>query len=124
VVDEFGYDVKFAYHVVRLLNEVEQIMLERDLDLQRSAEQLKTIRRGEWSLEQLEQYFQQKEQRLETLYLDCDLPAKPDTDAIRQLLLDCLEQYYGSLSAAVVRQDSHFRAIGDIRQILQRLDKG
>jgi hypothetical protein len=97
--------------------------LEHDLDLLRSAEQLKAIRRGDWSLERLEQYFQQKEQHLETLYLNCNLPAKPDNDAIRQLLLDCLEQYYGSLSQAVSRQDGNSRAISDIRQILQRLDR-
>ena len=24
IIEEFGFDVKFAYHVVRLLNEVEQ----------------------------------------------------------------------------------------------------
>ena len=34
LVDEFGYDVKYAYHVVRLLDEVEQILTEGDLDLQ------------------------------------------------------------------------------------------
>ncbi len=122
-VDKFGYDVKFAYHVVRLLNEVEQIMLEHNLDLLRSAEQLKAIRRGDWSLQRLESYFQQKEQHLEALYFSCDLPAKPDNDAIRQLLLDCLEQYYGSLSQAVSRQDGNTRAIHDIRLILQRLDQ-
>ncbi|NQZ10691.1 MAG: nucleotidyltransferase domain-containing protein [Algicola sp.] len=124
IVDEFGYDVKFAYHVVRLLNEVEQIMLEHDLDLQRNAEQLKAIRRGEWTLDRLEQFFVQKEQHLETLYSNCDLPAKPPMDAIRQLLLDCLEQYYGTLAQAVSRQDGNARAISEIRQIMQRLDKG
>lgn len=122
LVDKFGYDVKFAYHVVRLLNEVEQIMLEHDLDLLRNAEQLKAIRRGEWTMAQLESYFVQKERELESLYLNCTLPAKADEDAIRQLLLDCLEQYYGSLSKAVVRQDNKDRAISDIRQILRRLD--
>ena len=98
-------------------------MLEHNLDLLRSAEQLKAIRRGDWSLQRLESYFQQKEQHLEALYFSCDLPAKPDNDAIRQLLLDCLEQYYGSLSQAVSRQDGNTRAIHDIRLILQRLDQ-
>ena len=44
--EKFGFDVKFAYHTVRLLNEAEQLLLEGDLDLQRNREQLKSIRRG------------------------------------------------------------------------------
>jgi len=36
VVAEFGYDLKFGSHCVRLLNEVEQILIEGDLDLQRN----------------------------------------------------------------------------------------
>ena len=123
LVEQFGYDVKFAYHVVRLLNEVEQLLLEHDLDLQRSAEQLKAIRSGQWSLERLEEHFSHKEKQLEELYLQSDLPAKVQTDSIRQLLLDCYEQYYGSLAKAVTRKDSNARAIDEIKQILNRLDK-
>jgi len=122
LVDKFGYDVKFAYHVVRLLNEVEQILIEQDLDLLRSREQLKAIRRGDWSLEQVEAFFNDKEKRLEQLYLQSELPATADTDGIRQLLLDCLEQYYGNLTNAVARQDQYGRAIDDIRQVLAKLD--
>jgi CHASE3 domain sensor protein len=91
--------------------------------VQRSSEQLKAIRRGEWSMERLEDHFAQKEKQLESIYLSCDLPAKPQMDAIRQLLLDCYEQYYGSMAQAVARQDGNARAINDIRQILNRLDK-
>lgn len=40
-IAKFGYDVKFAYHVVRLLDEIEQIMVESDLDLERNREQLR-----------------------------------------------------------------------------------
>jgi len=35
-VDKYGYDVKFAYHVVRLLDEVEQILTTHDLDITRA----------------------------------------------------------------------------------------
>lgn len=123
LVEKFGYDVKFAYHTVRLLNEVEQILLEQDLDLQRSSEQLKAIRNGDWQLEQIEQYFNDKNQQLEQLYLDSKLPATANVDAIRQLLLDCLEQYYGSLDKAINRTDQHTRAINDIRSILAKLEE-
>lgn len=73
LVDKFGFDVKFAYHLVRLLNEVEQIIDEGDLDLQRNKEQLKSIRNGEWSLQQIEEYFTFKERELEKLYQESKL---------------------------------------------------
>jgi predicted nucleotidyltransferase len=66
--EKYGYDTKFATHIVRLLNEVEQIMIEQDLDLQRNREQLKSVRNGEWTLAQLEDYFEQKERALEDVY--------------------------------------------------------
>ena len=53
LVEAHGYDVKFAYHVVRLLLEVEQILVAGDIDLECDREQLKAIRRGEWTLPQL-----------------------------------------------------------------------
>lgn len=46
--DKYGYSLKFAYHVIRLLDEIDQILTEGDLDLTRNKEQLKSIRRGEW----------------------------------------------------------------------------
>ena len=56
-----GYSTKFMYHVVRLLSECEQILVEGDINLQKNNEQLKSIRRGEWTLEQVEQLFDDKE---------------------------------------------------------------
>ena len=119
MVETFGYDVKFAYHVVRLLNEVEQILSEEDLDLQRNREQLKAIRRGEWGIEQVEQYFASKERELETLYTSCKLPARPDEEKLKALLLNCLEQHYGSLDGCVAREDEAIEALRKIDAVLQ-----
>lgn len=120
-IEEFGYDIKFAYHVVRLLNEVEQILLEHDLDLERNREQLKSIRRGEWTLEQIETYFESKERSLEDLYTKSDLRLKPDEDAVRQLLIDCLEEHYDNISDAVKITGHAERALLDIQAILDKM---
>lgn len=119
-IEEFGYDLKFAYHCVRLMNEVEQILVEKDLDLQRNREQLKSIRRGEWSLEQLEAYFTNKEHALETAYAKSDLPHGPNEDAIKTLLLESLESHYGSLSAAVKVTPDISNMIRDLETIVER----
>lgn len=89
-----GYETKFAYHVVRLLNEVEQILTEGTLDLQRNKEQLKSIRRGEWSKEQILNYFEEKELMLEKEYLKSDLPKYPRNDEIRAILITAIEMWY------------------------------
>lgn len=121
--EEYGYDIKFAYHVVRLLNEVEQILTEGDLDLERNREQLKSIRAGEWSQEKIEQYFERKELELESLYTQCDLPTKPDMDKLKQLLLNCLEIHYGSLDNCIVQEGELQSAFRDIEQIMDRIRK-
>jgi len=93
--EKYGYDVKFAYHCVRLLDEVEQILTEGDLDLHRASEVLKSIRRGEWKQEKVFDYFNNKEKDLESVYLKSDLPYKPDEEAIKNLLIECLDQHFG-----------------------------
>ena len=118
--ERYGYDVKFAYHVVRLLHEAEQILIEQDLTLNRNSEQLKAIRRGEWTLVQLEDYVQRKEAGLETAYSQSRLPALPDQPAIKTLLLQCLEAHYGSLDGAVQDNDSALQALREIDRILNR----
>ena len=122
IVEEHGYDIKFAYHVVRLLGEVEQLMIEQDLDLTRNAEQLKAIRRGEWSIEQLESYFTNKEKALESVYLNCGLPEKPNESAIRELLMNCLEQQYGSLEGVVIKQNQGTVALRKIKKIIDDME--
>lgn len=113
-VERFGYDVKFAYHIVRLLDEAEQILTGGDIDLTRDAERLKAIRRGEWTLEQVRSFFARREPELERAFAESPLPPRPDEPAIRSLLLECLEAHYGSVADAV-GGDSEERAL--LRQI-------
>jgi len=115
-----GYDSKYAMHLIRLLCECEQIMVEHDLDLERNREQLKSIRRGEWTLEQIETYFSEKERALETVYSNSTLPHSPDEAAIKAILLDCLEIHYGNLSTVVTRNPDIENILDDLRNILVR----
>jgi uncharacterized protein len=117
--EKYGLDVKFAYHVVRLLNEAEQILLEGDLDLQRNREQLKSIRRGEWTEAQVLAYFEQKRVELEAARARSRLPAQPDMDAIRGLLLRCLEMHYGSLDRCVVVPGRAEALLKQLREMIE-----
>ena len=101
VREQFGLDTKFAYHTVRLLNEAEQLLLEGDLDLQRNREMPKSIRRGEWTLQQILDYFEKKRIDLESAKAKSALPPTADEPAIRDLLLRALEIHYGTLDGCV-----------------------
>lgn len=118
---EHGYDVKFAYHVVRLLNEVEQILIEGDLDLERNREQLKAIRRGDWSLKEITEYFGSKEKELESLYTKSELRAVPDEGAIKSLLLNCLEMHYDNIGDCIVRPEITTQALKEIAEIANKV---
>lgn len=120
LIAEHGFDTKFAYHVVRLIGEVEQILVEGDIDLQRDRELLKAIRRGEWTEDRLRAWFAAKESQLEATYAASTLRATPDEVGIKALLMESLEEHYGSLSACVVEPD---RLAVSLRAIQAELDR-
>jgi len=96
-VEKYGYDVKFAAHSVRLLNEVEQLLVDGDMDLMRHNDMLKSIRRGEWPKEKIIEYFDNNEKRLQLLCDQSPLPEKVDERKLKHLLINCLEEFYGDL---------------------------
>ena len=117
---EHGFDTKFAYHVVRLCLQCEQILSLGDLNLERDREIYKSIRRGEWTLPQIESWFEEKEKSLETLYANSKLPDTPDEEKIRELLLNCLEMHYGSLTDAVKIDVSIDNVLADMEAVLRK----
>jgi uncharacterized protein len=104
----FGFDVKFAYHVVRLVSEAEEILTDHTLTLDKydRREILKDIRAGNWTFQQIRDYFVNKEKELDKLYQSSTLRHSPDESAIKQLLLNILESHYGNLEKAVVVSDN------------------
>lgn len=119
-IEEHGYDTKFAYHVVRLIAECQQILMEHDLDLERNREILKSIRRGEWTFERLEDYFHVQERTLEEMYANSTLREKPDEPRIKKLLFECLEMAYGSIDKVYSLDQTTNTLIDDIEKILKK----
>jgi len=122
--ERHGFDVKAGYHTVRLMLQVEQILTEGDLDLQRHREQIKAIRAGEWTAEQIAQFFQDKERALEALYTTSPLPHTPPEEKIKALLVQCLEHHYGSLAqfrkTPLAMDADHLAALREIKEICER----
>lgn len=122
-IQKHGFDTKYAYHLVRLLNEVEQILIEGDLDLERNREQLKPIRNGEWSSNQIIQYFEFKEKTLEELYTKSSLRHSPDENKIKNILLNCLEMYFGNLDTIIKTDINIEKVLNDMSDYIENLKK-
>lgn len=121
-VSKYGYDVKYAYHLVRLLGECEQILRDGNLDLRKDSERLKAIRRGEWTLEQVRNYFEKKESSLESLYEKTNLRSQQEaTLNAKVLLLNAIEHTYGSMGG-MESADNTKALIHDMRILLKKYD--
>lgn len=93
-----GYDTKFAAHTIRLMDNCEQIITNKHIDLQRNKEMVKSIRSGEYTLKQIKEYAQQKELILEKLASESDLRKTVNKDEIRTLLLECIKHSYQNVN--------------------------
>jgi len=59
---------------------------------------------------------------LELLYNSSTVvPYKPDEEKIKTLLLNCLEEHYGDLSAVVVLPGREHNALLDIQKVLKEV---
>lgn len=116
------FDVKFAYHIVRLLSQCEQILTEGDLvlDDKSRGEHMKAIRRGEVKQEEIVEWFHEKEKTVEKFYRESKLQHSPDENKIKKLLFKCLEEHYGSLDKVVYQEEKHEAAIKEIQAIVGR----
>jgi predicted nucleotidyltransferase len=110
-----GYDLKFSAHTIRLIDNCEQI-LNGDLDLRRNKEMIKSIRNGEFKLEEIREIAKQKELTLEKLVVESKLPEKPPTAKIKNLLIELLQYSYQNLE--IKKPNWEQEAIQEIRKIL------
>jgi predicted nucleotidyltransferase len=94
LIKKFGYDVKEASHIPRLLNQIEQILTIGDLDLHKNNQILLEIRNGKWTIDQIEKFYENKIKYLNSL-TTIAVPEKPDENAIRKLLINCIETHCG-----------------------------
>lgn len=120
-----NFDIKFSYHLVRLLLEAEQIANEHTLDIERNREVLKTIRNGEWTLEQLIKWFDAKVIQIEECYAKSTLRNTPDEEAIKNVLIECLEMTYGDISSfsKIENEESDNKLLSDLKQLIFKYEK-
>lgn len=100
LTEKYGYDVKSAYHVVRLMLEAEMVLNEGDLDIEYHRETLKFVREGGYTMDELIEWFHAKEIAMDKIHADSNIPLMANFDRLRVLLYECLEMHFGTLKVA------------------------
>lgn len=89
--EKFGYDCKNAAHLIRLLRMGIEALATGEINVARhDAKQLKEIKRGEWTLEQIENEATRLQHLLDEAFVKCELPTSPDYKKAEQLTVDIL----------------------------------
>ncbi len=118
-VKELGWDAKFLSHVKRLALQAEDVLKTGDLDLRKNKEEVKAVKRGEVSLDDVRKWFTEKELYLQKLELESKLPWGPDEPKIKQLLIDCLEHHFGNLENCVANLNKDSQTLQSIVDLLK-----
>ena len=84
---------------------------------------MKAIRRGDWTAEEVRNWAMEKEKALEVAYVNCKLPERPPIEPIQKLLLNCLEEHYGTLKNCVTQVGWAESALREMDGVLDKYRK-
>ena len=94
-VKRLGYDPKFISHVVRLLDEGIELMVEGKLTFPLNNNRLvRDIKQGKYALSDILKWIDDRERGIEEAYIRSSLPNTPDLEAVNKLQVRILEEYY------------------------------
>jgi hypothetical protein len=97
LIEKYGMDIKMCYHTLRLIDQIEQILMFGDIDLMRNKEECKLMRAGEWGdFDRFDKEIQKRMDHLDDLSRKCNLPPQPQQGSLKKLLMEILEEHYPS----------------------------
>lgn len=95
LVTKFGYDVKNAAHLIRLLRMGIEFLTDGELHVVRNdADELKEIKNGEWPLNRVLKEAERLFAMAQEAYIHSPLPPKPDRAKAEELLINILSDYF------------------------------
>ncbi|HSB68030.1 MAG TPA: nucleotidyltransferase domain-containing protein [Candidatus Methylomirabilis sp.] len=102
LVRKYQYDVKNAAHLIRVLRMGAEFLHTGSLQVYRTADadELKVIKRGGWSLEQVKAEAERLFAGIEQARARTSLPARPDESAANALLMECHRRMLGLTAAS------------------------
>lgn len=122
--EKHGYDIKMAYHPLRLLDMCDQLLKIGDIDLQRNKEECKRMRAGEWgTFEEFESHVTSRLKALESWTIDNTpaIPHVPQSQPLHNLLRQCIEEWYGSESE-MIKQGTEYVSAKDVMEKLKLIE--
>ncbi len=94
LVEQFGYDTKNAAHLIRLLRMGIEFLTDGELHvLREDATELLDIKKGKWTLEQVQKTAEGLFQLSKEAYIKSVLPDKPNYAGAEQLLIRTILDY-------------------------------
>ena len=92
LVKQFGYDTKDACHLIRLLRVGIEFLRDGEPQIYRTKdrEELLSIKRGEWTLEEVQEESAKLVKELDSAYQKSDFPEKPNMADINKLLYEVM----------------------------------
>jgi len=94
--EKYGFDCKHGYHLVRLQRMCLELLEKKLMLVKRpDAQELIDIRNGKWSFEQLLDYSEQMDNKINNLYLTSNaLPANVDEDKVDNICIQIIEESF------------------------------
>jgi uncharacterized protein len=93
--EETGYDVKNAMHLVRLMRMCEEILTTGEVRVRRDdREELLAIRNGAWTYDELLQWADAQDAKMNQLYESSTLPRSSDLEKISELLVETYREFW------------------------------
>lgn len=97
LADKFGYDTKFASHLIRLLLECFQILTEKTIEFPIPQHNMvRDIKIGKYELTWVIEKAEYLEKLVDEAYLKSDLQYSADLEAINKLQIELLETFWRS----------------------------
>jgi hypothetical protein len=119
-IDKWGFDCKMASHLLRLIDEIEQMLTIGDIDLMRARDEMISMRSGRWGdFARLETYCHKRIEDLEQQVLKRIIPIEPQAGKLHELLQKCIEQYYGSMDKF---KGTEYVSAKEIKEQLDRIE--
>lgn len=103
LVEKYGYDTKNAAHLIRLLRMGVEYLKHGYLTIDRTnvdREELLSIKKGEWSLEDVRKEAERWETELQRAKETSKLPEKADFDKVNRLCSNLIQDYYERIRSA------------------------
>jgi uncharacterized protein len=121
LLDNFGYDTKMASQVLRLLDQLNQLLDTGTIDLMNNKDEAKAMRKGEWGdWKRFEPYVLERLDILEKKSLIQNvISPQPRLGELKILLSECIETWYGS-ETELIKQSNETVTV---KELWDRLDK-